>query len=407
MNKAILFLFLFFLIGCTKEPAEFDTLSAGDHYLFELLIDEANSELIIPFQAEVKSANKLHFINAEEEIEVTDIRYKEDSIFIKMPVFGSEFKGQITEGNITGYWHNYNREDYAIPFEAKKGEFPRFAITGEAADISGKYKVTFTDDEGETTRAIGLFKQVGNKATGTFLTETGDYRYLQGNVDENGLRLSTFDGAHAFVFEAKQSKQGELKGTFRSGKHWFERWEAVLDETVSLTNPDELTYLLPGFKNVHFEFPDETGTLLKFPNEFYNGKVTILQISGTWCPNCMDETRYFRQLYEKYHDQGLEIITLDFEPIPTLEYFKPRAQRFKKDLEVTWPVLLAGPSDKKEAVKSLPMLNHILSYPTSIFIDKNGAVRKIHTGFNGPGTGESYSSFTASTEKLLENMLSE
>ncbi|MBX2845240.1 MAG: TlpA family protein disulfide reductase [Saprospiraceae bacterium] len=404
MNKLVLVLIVLSMMACNSAPKD---LQAGSNWLFSLDIGDRG---VIPFQVEVKDATTLIFKNAEEQIEVTDVRYEGDSVYIKMPVFGSEFKGQFTKDNIAGTWHNYNKKDYAIPFVATKGNLARFELPEDVNthDFSGRYNVTFQDSEGVTTQAIGIFKQTeDHRVTGTFLTETGDYRYLEGNASGYRMNLSTFDGAHAFVFNAAANPNGALKGKFYSGTHWEETWRAVKDETTQLTSADELTALLPGYKTVEFEFPDAEGKPLAFPSAAYEDKVVILQIIGTWCPNCMDETRYYTKLYDAYKDQGLEIIALDFEPTPTLDYFQPRAERFKRDLGVDYPVVLAGPSDKKEAAKSLPMLNHILSYPTSIFIAKDGSVRKIHTGFSGPGTGQAYTDFVTKTDKLVQSLLAE
>lgn len=74
-----------------------------------------------------------------------------------------------------------------------------------------------------------------------------------------------------------------------------------------------------------------------------------------------------------------------------------------------YPILLAqfGSSDKALAQEKLPMLNHILSYPTSIFIDRKGNVRKIHTGFNGPATGEKFIEFQKEFDGFVKQLIAE
>jgi len=376
MKTVFLSLLLITLLSCSSSIAD-TKLPVNSNWLFQLDIDNDN---VIPFNVEVKEPNNLVFRNAEEKIEVTNVSYKQDSIFVVMPVFGSEFKGKIEGDIITGNWYNYNKTDYSIPFEAKQTNAERFTLASTAGsfDFSGRHKVEFLDDEGNITNAIGVFNQkADNRITGTFLTETGDYRYLEGNVAGDEMKLSTFDGAHAFLFTAKAGKDGVINGSFYSGHHWLESWKTIKDETPNLGDADKLTYLLPGHKTIEFSFKNTDGELVEFPNEQTKNKAVILQIFGTWCPNCMDETRYFTELYKRHKKDGLEIIALDFEPKPEFDYFQARAKRFKKDLGVTYPVLFAGPSDKKKAVKSLPMLNKIYSYPTSIFIGKDGSVRKM------------------------------
>jgi thiol-disulfide isomerase/thioredoxin len=227
---------------------------------------------------------------------------------------------------------------------------------------------------------------------------------LEGINTENKVRLSTFDGAHAFLFEA-DIRSDSLIGTFRSGSHWIEEWISVKDESADMPDMKQLTYLKDADSKLAFTFINEKGDSISLSDERYRNKVVIVQIMGTWCPNCMDETRFLTDMFNKYEDQGLEIIALDFEPKPTYEFFKPRAERFKNDLGVNYEVLLAGPADKKSAAESLPMLNHILAYPTAIFLNRKGEIVEIHTGFSGPGTGSYYRDYIEETEDLIKRLL--
>ncbi|MDX1665959.1 MAG: hypothetical protein R3350_01965 [Saprospiraceae bacterium] len=67
---------------------------------------------------------------------------------------------------------------------------------------------------------------------------------------------------------------------------------------------------------------------------------------------------------------------------------------------------MAGASDKEEASENLPMLNAIISYPTLIFIDRDGRVRKIHTGFAGPATDQ-YQEFKENFESTVNQLVNE
>jgi thiol-disulfide isomerase/thioredoxin len=137
--------------------------------------------------------------------------------------------------------------------------------------------------------------------------------------------------------------------------------------------------------------------------------VVIVQIFGTWCPNCLDESRYYSDYYKKNKNKGVEFVALAFEYVKTKEKAFEHIHKFKKDIGIDYPILLAqiGTTNKKKAQEKLPMLNHVLSYPTSIFIDKKGDVRKIHTGFNGPATGQKYIDFTIEFESFVDELLEE
>ena len=149
--------------------------------------------------------------------------------------------------------------------------------------------------------------------------------------------------------------------------------------------------------------------MVSLNDDRFKDKVVIVQIMGTWCPNCLDESKYYTKFYETNRDKDLEIVALAFEYAKTPEKAFKSIERLKKQLNIEYPVLLAqyGTSDKAKAQEKLPMLNHVLSYPTSIFIDKKGEVRRIHTGFNGPATGEKYTEFKNEFERFVDELMEE
>jgi thiol-disulfide isomerase/thioredoxin len=365
-------------------------------------------EIELPFNFEVDKSGKLLIMNAEERILTNEIEFIDSNkIKILLPVFSTYIEAELEGETLKGYWVNPEKKDYQIPFFAQAGPKDRFAATESAplCDISGNWEVSFSPGTNSEYKAIGIFKQKSNKVTGTFLTETGDYRYLEGQIEEGSLKLSCFDGAHAFLFTANVSKDNFSNGVFYSGKHWSEPWIAVKNEKFTLSDPDTLTYLKTGFDKIDFSFPDENGDTISLSDEKFRNKAIIVQIMGSWCPNCMDESVYLSEVYKKYKSKGLEIIAIDYEIRNDIEVFKSNVARLKKDLGIDYKIVFGGPSKKSEAAKTLPMLNHIMSYPTTIFIDRKGKIRKIQTGFNGPGTGKIYEDYKKSTDKLIEKIL--
>tara|TARA_R110000868_G_scaffold353150_13_gene614409 strand:- start:526 stop:1119 length:594 start_codon:yes stop_codon:yes gene_type:complete len=196
---------------------------------------------------------------------------------------------------------------------------------------------------------------------------------------------------------------------FYSGNHWEESFIAVRNETYELPNTNNLTYLKEGYDKVAFSFPDVNGNIISLEDDTYKNKVVLVQIMGTWCPNCLDESRYFAEFYKNNKNEDLEIIALAFEYVKTEEAAFKNIKRLKEKTGIEYPILLAqyGSSDKVIANEKLPMLNHILSYPTTIFIDKTGVVRKIHTGFNGPATGDKYVEFKTEFNSFIGELLKE
>ena len=391
------------LFSCKKEkstPKEGPWRSA-------LTIDDDHE---IPFLVTFVNEGKLTIINGEERIDVTDITlFDKDSIYIEHPVFEGIFKGKYSNKYISGEFIKPSL-DRVMPFYMVFGNDARFKPTS-APDglISGSWETVFSPNKkSDRYIAKGIFEQTGNRVTGTFRTTTGDYRYLDGILVNDSLKLSTFDGAHAFLFEAKVT-DSTMTGNFYSGNHWKEPFIATLNNDYDLPATDSLTFLKEGYNTVDFSFNDANGNTISLSDERFDNKVVLVQIMGTWCPNCLDETRYFSEFYKKQNLDDFEIVSLAFEYAKTEESAFKAINKLKTRLEVPYPILLAqyGTSNKQKANEKLPMLNHVLSYPTTIFLDKNRKVRRVHTGFNGPATGDEYTNFVKEFEAFVGGLIAE
>ena len=402
MNRIILFALIFMVLSCSNKKSSL--IEPGTwRGVLELQDDQE-----LPFIFKVENDTLIKVINAEEEIVVDEIVYKEDSIIFKMPVFEGYLIAKLNNGKLNGSFTkpNLNR---VVPFYAEKSN-SRFDIVSKTNyDISGQWETVFSQGiENDEYIAKGVFNQEGNIVTGTFRTTTGDYRFLEGVIDGDQLKLSTFDGAHAFLFNATVS-DSTLSGTFYSGNHWKEPFIAKRNENYELPNSNDLTFLKEGFDKISFSFPNENGQLITLDDERFKDKVILVQIMGTWCPNCLDESKYYSKFYNDNNNKGLEIIALAFEYLKTEEAAFNNLKRLKDRVGIKYPMLLAqfGTTSKVKAQEKIPMLNHVLSYPTTIFIDRTGKVRKIHTGFNGPATGEKYDKFTSEFEGFVGELLKE
>ena len=363
----------------------------------------------LPINFEVKGDKEIVFINASERITATEIRMDADSLFIRMPMFDSEFKLKVKGDSLTGRWINYSRKiNNILAFKARYNLKYRFAEKNEeAVDFGGKWEVDFSPGTADSSKAIGVFKKSGNIIEGTFLTNSGDYRYLEGSVQGGTLYLSCFDGIHAFLFKAEMQKDGSLKGMFWAGAHWQEKWVARRNDKYELPDANSLTFLKPGFDKIDFRFPDLDGKQVSLFDEKFRGKVVIVQIMGSWCPNCMDESGFLAGFYKKHQSKGLEIIGLAYERTPDFVKSRANLEKVKKRFDIGYTMLIAGTSDKGEAAKSLPMLNNVSCFPTTIIIDRKGKVRRIHTGYSGPATGKYYDEFVEDFTAFVDGLISE
>jgi len=368
----------------------------------------------LPFNFEVKDIagnTQLAIINGAERFKVTDIKQKGDSVFIHMPLFNSEFKLKYESPGLKGQWVKHlGNKDVSMDFTATPGQAWRFfsSATKSAHNVNGRWSAIFGED-GHKDTTVGEFKQVGSKLTGTFLTTTGDYRYLEGTVKDDKIYLSTFDGGHAFLFTADIKNATTLiNGKYYSGYSGLDPWTAVRNENAKLPDAYSLTYLKRGDKKIAFTFPDINGKKISLSDARFKDKVVIVQLLGSWCPNCMDETSYMVNYYKKYHPKGVEIIGLAYERTTDFAKSKPTLQQLKTRFNINYPLLITGYTPAKgDPLKSLPMLADFKGFPTTIIIDKRGDVRKIHTGFSGPGTGKYYTEFVSEFEKLTNELLAE
>lgn len=374
-----------------------------------------NEHTELPFNFEIKNVKgkyQLIIHNAQERIVVNETTIKKDSLNFKMPIFDTEFRTKITSGNtLTGVWINHTKkENNTIAFSAQYGSNMRFPfVPGKSNNFyEGKWEVTFSPGTADSSKAIGLFTNKNGSAyvNGTFLTETGDYRYLEGMVHNGKLYLSCFDGSHAFLFIAENNGEAINKADFYSGSTWHENWIAKRNETFELRNAEGLTYLKDPSQKINFSFYNVQNQKISLSDEKYKNKVVIIQIMGSWCPNCMDESAYLSEVYKKYNKKGLEIIALAYERTSDKERAKANLMRLSKRFDIGYDILLTGFTGKEKASESLPFLNKVMAFPTTIILDRQHNVKTIYTGFSGPATGNAYEGYTRETEKLIAELLS-
>jgi thiol-disulfide isomerase/thioredoxin len=402
---------LFYACGGGEQAQEKSSqVNSTSSYLGILLLDSLEGvELPFDFVQVVQNSTVTSWIirNGLEEIEVKDISKRGDSIVIQMPVFQSYFVLSESDGYYEGYFKDPSRGDYRVPFKAFPWEGPRFRseLGSSNPDFDGSWKVTFSPKLENQSLAIGRFQQDSSGMTGTFLTETGDYRFLDGQIIERTMYLSAFDGSHLFLFTAQYAPDDKLYGLFYSGNHWKEKWRGERDDSFVLREMDNISKASDGAFSLVIS--DSAADPFDFSDYRKENKLYLLQIMGSWCPNCMDESKYFQDLNQRYSDRGLEILAFAYERHRDPENAREAIDKMKADLGITYPVFFAGKASKSLANEHFSQLDTVISFPTSILVNQNGEVVKVHTGFNGPGTGKAYEEYTKSFEKLLNSAMEE
>jgi thiol-disulfide isomerase/thioredoxin len=403
----------------------------------------------IPFGLELEhdgEAWRATLVNGRERIAVPEVQ-ADDSIgafVLKLPHYDSQVLAAVVSGGseMEGMWAKRRgpEEWVTLPFHANAGAGPRFSadvllappadadpaalareLAQAASAVDGRWAVRF---ESSADPAVGVFTVAPDgAASGTFLTTTGDYRFLAGSLDrawagDDGLvgcvddgrahfvlRLSCFDGAHAFKFEAQVQPDGSLSGGFWSGATWHEAWTAVRDADTALPDGFALSRASGAVTLDDLVFPDLDGVPRRLSDPAFAGKARILQVFGSWCPNCHDASDELVRLQREYGPRGLSIVGLAFELTGDPARDGAQVRRYAERHGVTWPLLLAGLADKAKATASLGLLDRVQAFPTTIFLDAAGGVRAVHTGFNGPATGAAYEQQHAEFVRVIEGLL--
>ncbi len=373
----------------------------GQQVVFNFSVSDSDSRTVI------------YIFNAEEHLRVDKIETKGDSVFIQMPFFDSYFALKNINGNkLTGIWtKNYGTRLERMPFMAIYGDSSRMeSYKPSRVDVSGSW-ATKVGHGKQGFSAIGLFKQNGIRVTGTFLTPSGDYRFLDGVMSGDTLKLSGFDGGHALLFTAIADGDSLIDGRMYSINSVLATWAAARKNYKILPAAYDIDNIKPGSVKLNFKLKDmRNDKVVSLNDPKYKDKVVILQLLGSWCPNCYDETPFLIDYYKKNRQRGVELIAVDFERTENYAESKRTMNAFLNRFDFEYPVVFSGVAATDTALtqKVFPGLPvEIKAFPSLIFIDKSGFVRKVHSGFNGPATGIYYDEFKEEFDSVVNSLLAE
>lgn len=355
-------------------------------------------------------------INGPEEVEFSSAKLDGEALVLQIGIYDSEIRATWSDDEtLTGTWTKTTpKGPSSMDFTAQRGEGPRFQSSIEPpshdvpASIAGNWSMQFSDeDSGYVGQAILV--DANGRIDGTILTDTGDYRYLDGRYEQGTLELSCFDGGHAFLFRAQVRADGTLKGDFWSRASYHATFTAsamAAGDAGPLADPYEAVGLAPGSEGrFRFSFPDLEGNVVADTDPRFSGKVVLIDVFGTWCPNCNDYAPLLAKWDERYRERGLEIVGLAFEMTGDVERDRTFVGRYAERYGLKFPLLLAGTSDKTDAAEALPSLDVVKSYPTTVFVGRDGKVHRIHSGFAGPATGKHHETMVAEMESHIETLL--
>ena len=365
----------------------------------------------VPFIFEVAPGNEdipqIMFINGDERIRIENSVIEGDSIFIPLAPFDVEIRAKFTAMSMEGIYVKYYR-GISMPFSASIGD-RRYAKKSikPSPKIEKRWKMTFSPDSPSKSNGVGLFTQIGERVVGTVLTETSDYRYFEGITDGDSLKLSSFDGAHAFMILGKWLGEDRWEGTIIFDNTYSESWSASYDSNAELDDPFEMVTIEPGTHKPYYDLLGAGSGPNSIDPTKYEGKVLVIQLFGTWCPNSLDQTKYLVNWYEENASGDLAILASSFEANYSQEYGLKRLEAYRESNNIPYDMVLGGRLSKTSAATPFPFMKRIKAFPTLVICDKSGYVRYVHSYFNGPATGEYYQAFDRRFNQIIEELLAE
>jgi thiol-disulfide isomerase/thioredoxin len=360
----------------------------------------------IPFTFEVSNDSGnivITLINWEERLPIGNVRISGEDIVIPMHVFDAIITARYTADKMEGYWIKLD----SIPFTAEYNT-PRFkkVKSKRYVEIGEKMNMTFSPPRGLAYPGVGIFHQEGSKVVGTVLTEVGDFRYFEGVINKETIQMSSFDGVHAFMITGEY-KDGSWQGLFHFDNNYTENWTGYNDPLAEIRDPFGMVELEKETQRPYFDIiAPASGRDVVDPSK-YEGKVVIIQLFGTWCPNSYDETNFLVDWYKVHHERGVEVLGVSYEVKYTKEYGLKRIEEYKRDMGIPYEVFLGGRVSKEQAAMAFPFIKKIEAFPTLVILDKKGYARYVNSYFLGPATGEYYLKFKDRLNTIVEELLAE
>lgn len=370
----------------------------------------------VTFRLEVKREGNQFvgsLVNGDERITSTKGSFDGKILKLEYDFYDAELiatidRSEIMEGEFTRQWQ---KQTLKRDLRAMRIDPGNKQIANVIENVGGEW-IMRVGEAPKQSLWRAAFLESGNEVTGTIIPVSGDWGEMSGSFENGELRLNRFDGINCRVFRAKLTPQGKLEGIVDFGL--FDPIRKVLAERITDDNKDIVANLPDPFNHTRmknsvepfrFSFPDLEGKAVSSTDERFKNKVVAVSITGSWCPNCHEESPFLQQMYDRYRDQGFEAVALAFEY--TGEYARDLEQVkiFAKRHNLKYPVLLAGSTEEGDIQKKLPQLENFGAYPTTIFIGRDGLVKRIHAGFDGKATGERHEKLKAEIETLIKELL--
>jgi thiol-disulfide isomerase/thioredoxin len=360
----------------------------------------------VPFVMKIKKTKngyRASIKNGKETIQLNEVAIINDKVIIPLQTYELSIELELPKDEtVTGFLVRHNKNPKVkTPLIGVHNERKRFPqkLKKPGIDLSGKWAVTLTDEEEKTEKGVIVFEQKGNYLSGSILTPTGDYRYMEGYVSNGAFEAASFDGVYNYLVKGSV-KNGKLEAKVLSNLRTLV--EGKRDPNAQLPDAYKQTQIE---KPLTFSFPDLEGKKVSLDDPKFKGKPVVVQFFGSWCPNCLDEMSYLIPWYNENHQRGIEIVALAFERSLSPQDAKFQLLKTQKKKNVPYTILQAGSISDDKPKDKIPGLKNFISFPTTVFLNKNHEVVKVHAGFTGPSTGKFFEDWKKEFNETVDGLL--
>ena len=367
----------------------------------------------VPVRLEVTGgSNGLHaaLLNGPESSPASSAVFTGNHLLLTFNYYARTFDATLANGQLIG---SFGTVDTRYPVNLSS----RGAVSGPtellATNIQGDWEIAVKSVKGESAWQLRVEPAKRAPTIRAVIQRIdGDTGSLYGSWMGDGYQVSHFTAAGPALYSLKPQTDGTLlvsnmlRADVNDQQNLVARRpaQARAAKLAGPTDSTEQTTVKDPSTRFKFSSPDLDGKVISNTDPQFDGKVVVVAIGGSWCPNCHDEAPFLEGLYKQFHGRGLEIVNLSFEEEDQLKD-PTRLRAFIARYGLTYTVLVAGDTDQlNEKVSQAVNLN---CWPTSFFLGRDGRVREVHAGFAGPANPPAHEALIHEITELIERLLAE
>lgn len=341
--------------------------------------------------------------NARDCSPFSAVRWSGDSLVLELGDYAASIAVVVRRDSLLGRYHNVGRRGpRTIPLRAARGQWAGGPASGA---LLGRWDAWFQSGFEQTPRVLE-FRNGSLGLEGTIISNSGDYGLFAGRMAGDSFAMGHFDGSYVYLLAGRL--QGDtLRGAFHAGLRSRTEFVATRSSGLPHLTPPTAITRADTTRPLALAFPDLDGRMVSLADARFRGKVVLVDLFGTWCPTCHDAAPTLVALQREYGGRGLEVVGVAFEVTGDSAVDGPLLRRYRDKFGIPFPLLLGGISEAEEIAAALPQLDGFSAYPTTLFLGRDGRVRRVHAGFYGPAIGEQHAALVAEFRREVERLLAE